>query len=143
MFLFILAAGPAVSQSSADCPQPTGNSAEPLVYRTLGDDFAAEISARMLDYLNTTGSAAGLEEWLQPDTDGIDAKVIEADVTGDGADNLLVNVSSDSRPLFHRCDCPVRLRGAALCAAGNGSYRRFLQLVVQPAGINCDCARYE
>ncbi len=100
LFLFMMAAGPALSQNRSACPQPTGDTPAPLVYRTLGDDFAAAISARMLDYLNTSGTAAGLLDWLQPDAAGIDAEVLTADVTGDGAEDLLVNVSLTPGPYF-------------------------------------------
>jgi tetratricopeptide (TPR) repeat protein len=64
----------------------------------LGDDLGDFFTPHVVDYLNITGSPAGLEDAIivssDPEQPMVTVQSFEADITGDGESNLLVSVTS-------------------------------------------------
>jgi hypothetical protein len=87
-------------QEIANCPTPDSLSAPSFSYQyEAGEDLAEKWNQQVLDFLNTTGSTAGLIEAIQatqPLADQqptITAEIFEADMNGDGSPDQLVNIN--------------------------------------------------
>jgi tetratricopeptide (TPR) repeat protein len=131
--IIVLAVGlaqPAASQSNSLCPEPTGSTAPPItyVYEDLetGEEVADKFDSAILGYLNANGSSENLDTALAaampPDSlPEITADVIEADLTGDGIQDVLANVNIFYGASYNRL--------LAVYACDSGQYQQISQLV--------------
>lgn len=82
------------------CPQATGNPAPALVFEQREGNTSDPFSLQILNYLNITGTSAGLQEAIDASvtedfpTVSFSSQVLEADFTGDNITDLLVNVTA-------------------------------------------------
>lgn len=99
VMLFNPIVGVATAYSSAAiCPQPDGKPPAITYTPDSQDDIKADFAPQILHYLNTTGSAEGLQDALAASNPNqeqplVQPMVVVSDVTADGTDDVVVDLN--------------------------------------------------